>query len=199
MGIVEITRNFVIKESEKFRRTSIDHYDFWNEHIKLVVRNALMLAEKYKADKEIVELGALLHDIALIENGYEAKPTHNVIGEQLAREFLTKQTYDKEKKEKVLGCVLHHRSSKNAENIEELCVCDADILAHFDNIPRCFETAQLLHKNELEKEGVNYFIKWFNKDFDDLSKRTKRTYRKRFKNIMDILFHYDIDTKSIKE
>ena len=40
-------------------------YDFWNDHIKFVVENAKKLAEDYSADVEIVELGALLHDISM--------------------------------------------------------------------------------------------------------------------------------------
>lgn len=31
-------------------------YDFWEEHIKYVVENAVELAKKYEADVEIVEL-----------------------------------------------------------------------------------------------------------------------------------------------
>ena len=42
-----------------------DGYDFWNEHIKYVVENGIELAKKYGEDIEIVELGALLHDIAM--------------------------------------------------------------------------------------------------------------------------------------
>lgn len=43
--------------------------------------------------------------------------------------------------DRVIGCVINHRSSKNATNIEELCVADADILAHFDNMPMLFNSA----------------------------------------------------------
>ena len=45
----------------------IEFDDFWNEHIKYVYDKALVLAKKYDADIEIVSLGALLHDIALIK------------------------------------------------------------------------------------------------------------------------------------
>ena len=31
-------------------------YDFWNDHIKYVVKNSIELAKKYNADVEIVEL-----------------------------------------------------------------------------------------------------------------------------------------------
>ena len=42
-----------------------DGYDFWNEHIKYVVENAVKLANEYGADVEIVELGALLHGVRI--------------------------------------------------------------------------------------------------------------------------------------
>lgn len=49
-----------IKE-ELLRRCEVSKektgYDFWNEHIKYVVENAIELAKKYNADIEIVELG----------------------------------------------------------------------------------------------------------------------------------------------
>lgn len=64
--IDEITQ-YVIQQSEKYKKESDDSYDFWNEHVRYVCREALELAQRYHADMEIVALGALLHDIALIE------------------------------------------------------------------------------------------------------------------------------------
>ena len=57
---------YVLEKIEEYKNNSEDHYDFWNEHIKYVYEESLILASKYNADKEIVELGALLHDIALM-------------------------------------------------------------------------------------------------------------------------------------
>ena len=58
-------------------------YDFWNDHIKYVVKNAVELAKKYEADVEIVELGALLHDIAMpLEIG--PREEHNIYGTKIA-------------------------------------------------------------------------------------------------------------------
>ena len=59
-------KNEVLALNQKYIDESDDHYDFWEQHIKYVVDNALNLASKYNADAEIVALGALLHDIALI-------------------------------------------------------------------------------------------------------------------------------------
>ena len=77
---------------------------------------------------EIVKLGALLHDIALICKVGERKD-HHINGKILAEEILKKYNYPNDKMNRVLSCVFNHRSSKNATNIEALCVSDADIVS----------------------------------------------------------------------
>lgn len=85
-----------------------DGYDFWNEHIKYVVENAVKLANKY--------------------------------GAEIAEQLLTQLDYPKERIEHVKNCVLNHRGSKDRprNTIEEQCVADADVIAHFDCIPSLF-------------------------------------------------------------
>ncbi|MDR2524003.1 MAG: HD domain-containing protein [Candidatus Nomurabacteria bacterium] len=184
MKITEIIRDEVIARSQKYRQ-NIENYDFWNEHIRLVVKNALNLAGRNDADKEIVELAALLHDIALIEGG--EKIDHHERGAEISVEILEKYNYPSDKIEKVRKCVLNHRSSHNGNTVEEKCVADADILAHFDNIPMLFE-CQLVHKKnglDIARQNVkNGLIK----DFDDLSDETRNSTRHRFDNILVVLF-----------
>ena len=60
-GLIEEVRKYVVERSEAYRETSEDHYDFWNEHIRYVYKEALGLAKKYGADETVVALGALLH------------------------------------------------------------------------------------------------------------------------------------------
>ena len=86
---------------------------------------------------------------------------------------------------RVIGCILNHRSSKNATNIDELCVADADIIAHFYNIPNAFVIG-------VKKHGFNkpeQFMTWLAGDYDDLSDKTKIAFRDRFNNIMSVLFN----------
>ena len=52
--IVEKIKEELLNRCEKSKQK--DGYDFWNEHIKYVVENAVELAKKYDADVEIVEL-----------------------------------------------------------------------------------------------------------------------------------------------
>ena len=85
-------------------------YNYYEYHIKYVVKNAIELAKKYNADIEIVELGALLHDIA-VPSEYGDIEEHHIYGEKIAEELLTKLNYPKEKTELVKKCILNHRSS----------------------------------------------------------------------------------------
>ena len=185
MNIIEQVEEYVKQKIEEYKNTSEDHYDFWNEHIKYVYNESLDLADKYNADKEIVALGSLLHDIALINKVGDRKD-HHINGEIIAREVLDGLNYDETKKKKVLKCVYNHRSSKNATSVEELCVCDADIIAHFDNIPMLFNSA--FNRNKVRLNEVReWMLSVFEKDYNDLSDRTKESFKDRYKLICDVV------------
>lgn len=183
--LIEEIRKYVIEKSEAYRETSEDHYDFWNEHIRYVYEEAVSLAKEYGADKTVVALGALLHDIALIEK-VGSRKDHHLNGKILSCEILDRFNCPGDLKNRVLGCVLNHRSSKNAENIEELCVCDADCLAHLDNIPMLFNAA-------FNRDGVslNEVRAWmrdsFEHDYNDLSERTREAFRDRYNTIKRVV------------
>ncbi len=183
--MIEEIRQYVIDRSEAYRRESEDHYDFWNEHIRYVYQEAVRLAQIYHADETVVMLGALLHDIALIEKAGDRKD-HHLNGKILGSGILDRFSCPEEIKARVLGCVLHHRSAKNAENIEELCVCDADILAHFDNIPMLFNSAFNGHGVQLS-DAREWMKRSFEKDYQDLSDRTRELFSARYHQIMDIV------------
>ena len=183
--IVEQIEIEVRKLSDDYKNKSENHYDFWKEHIKLVYEEAIELAKQNNADEEIVRLAALLHDIALIKK-VGTKADHHINGKIIAEEMLTKFSYPKEKMERVLKCIYNHRSSKNAESIEELCVADADILSHFDNIPMLFSLAY--NENNVSIDDVRKLLKeYFQKDFNDLSDKTKKEFEEKYKQIYQIV------------
>lgn len=185
MNTIESVEKYVKERIEEYKNNASDHYDYWNEHIKYVYEESVKLAHKYGADIEIVSLGALLHDIALINKVGDRKD-HHINGEIIARKVLDDFRYDDSKKERVLKCVYNHRSSKNAETIEEICVADADVLAHFDNIPMLFNSAY--NRNNLSLNEVRSWMKdVFEKDYNDLSERTKEDFKDRYKEIYEII------------
>lgn len=158
---------------------------WYNEHIKYVYDESIKLAKIYNADIEIVSLGALLHDMALVCKIGERKD-HHINGKIIADEILTRYNYPLDKKERVLNCVYNHRSSKNATTIEELCVANADILAHFDNIPMLFNSA--FNRNNIQLCEVRTWMKeCFEKDYNDLSDKTKELFKDKYKLICEII------------
>ena len=186
--IVENVREELIKRCNLYNEKY--NYDFWNDHIKYVVENAVRLAKEYNADIEIVELGALLHDIAM-PSEIGPREEHNVYGMKIADELLTKLNYPVDRKERVKECVLRHRGSKDLprNTIEEQCVADADVIAHFDCIPSLFHLA--FGKNEKSMtvdEGTEFVKKKLERDYNKLSSRTKEILKERYENILKVLF-----------
>ena len=185
MDIVSLIEKEVKDKIYEYKNTSEDNYDFWNEHIKYVYKESIVLAKIYNADIEIVSLGALLHDIALITKVGDRKD-HHINGKIIANEILTKYNYPQDKKEKVLNCIYNHRSSKNTTTIEEMCVADGDILAHFDNIPMLFNSA--FNRNNITLNEVRSWMKeCLEKDYNDLSDRTKEIVKEKYKLILKIV------------
>ena len=185
MSIIDRVKEYVLQQIKEYKENSNDNYDFWNEHIKYVYKESIKLAKEYNADIEIVSLGALLHDIALINKVGDRKD-HHINGEVIAKEILERFDYDEDKLNRVLKCVYNHRSSKNAESIEEKCVADADILAHFDNIPMLFNSAFI--RNNIPLNEIRTWMKeCFEKDYNDLSDRTKETFKAQYQKICKIV------------
>ena len=186
--IVEKIKEELIKRCNTYNQKY--NYDFWNDHIKYVVKNAIELAKKYGADIEIVELGALLHDIAM-PSEFGPREEHNIYGAKIADELLTKLNYPQDRKESVKECILRHRGSKDLprNTIEEQCVADADVMAHFDCIPSLFHLA--FGKNEMGlslEEGTEFVKKKLERDYNKLSQRTKEVLKEKYENIVSILF-----------
>ena len=88
--------------------------------------------------------------------------------------------------DRVLSCVYNHRSSKNATNIEDLCVADGDIIAHFDNIPSLLYLAYV-KKNMGINEGKDFVRNKLERSYNKLSKRSKEFYKDKYKNVMENL------------
>ena len=86
MSVLENTQNFVKKRLEN---TESGHDWF---HIERVYKNALLIAKEETCNTEVVQLAALLHDIADSKFHYGDE----TIGPKVAREFLTKENIAEE-------------------------------------------------------------------------------------------------------
>lgn len=121
----------IIQEAEKYFRENLPQSRIkkgynppeqgYLNHVLGCRKYALLLAKKYKADKFIVEVAALLHDI-----GADAGKEHAEESAKLADKFLSKLTIDNGIKNKILGCIKNHSIGSVANNIEEQIIQDAD-------------------------------------------------------------------------
>ena len=93
------------------------------EHASRVLKIATFLAKLEKANLELVQLGALLHDV-----GRGVGEPHNETGAELADTILDEMNYPQERKEKVVKIVFNHRFSfrNRLETLEQRIVWDAD-------------------------------------------------------------------------
>lgn len=184
--IVKTVKDKLLEYSKKSFKQ--DGYDFWNNHIKYVFQNSHDLAIKRGADVEVCELAALFHDMAMVA-GFGPRDEHEKYGAQMARSMLTKLKYPNDKIDLVEKCVLHHRGSKNTprKTKEEQILADADVIAHFDNIPSLFSLAY--NKLGLSMDEGREFVKdKMTRSYKKLSPAGKKEIKTRFDTIMKILF-----------
>ena len=98
-------------------------------HVERVLKTALILGRKEKADLKIIKIATYLHDVGrkdLKEIGYD----HAIEGSTIARKILKKYRLSKEDVDNVCHCIEAHRfrKGKNPISIEAKCLHDADKL-----------------------------------------------------------------------
>ncbi|MFC1686362.1 HD domain-containing protein [Patescibacteria group bacterium] len=169
------------KESNKWGSSA------WTHHIVTVVKYAKSLAKKLDADMEIVEISALLHDIASISNP-DWVEDHHIHGTKLAEEVLKKYNYPQEKIEKVKHCILTHRGSKKIkrETIEAEIVASADAMAHFDNIPALMKVAFQVKEMDTD-EGAKWVLDKIERSWKKLMPEAKEMMKEKYEAIKIVL------------
>ena len=95
-------------------------------HVQLVRQFALQLAAIEGADPQVVEIAALLHDIG----SYKGREQHHIWSYDLSREFLKTTDLPEAVQERILECVLKHRTRFSMEDnrLEVKVVQSADAL-----------------------------------------------------------------------
>ena len=110
----------------------LDQTDFCHDftHVERVTKLAIYIAQKEGGDKEILEIEALLHDIARPAEDRGEIQDHALESAQLAEQILTKINYPEDKIKIICNAIKKHRSKiqDKPENIEEKILQDADRL-----------------------------------------------------------------------
>lgn len=145
----------------------------WDHHILLVYKIAIKNYVSYGADRNIVALAALLHDVASITNK-EYTSEHHIIGAKIAEEILSKYNLQREKIELIKKCILNHRGSRLVEKTtpEEICVADADAMAHFYSVPSLLRMVYVEKQMTID-EGAEFVLNKLERSYNKLSEAGK--------------------------
>ncbi|WP_397364303.1 HD domain-containing protein [Olleya sp. R77988] len=122
--LIETTKAFV-KETLKDAEGGHDWF-----HIERVYNNALLISKNEKADKLVVKLGALLHDIAdsKFHNG------DSTIGPKIAGAFLLKQNVDSATINHVIKIIENISYSSNIEKPSNFKSLELDVVQDADRL-----------------------------------------------------------------
>lgn len=145
----------VVKEAEKFVRANVPSSrlpaEEYLRHVGAVRKYALWLARIYNADKFVVEVAALLHDVAA-----DADATHAAEGARVSREFLSKFDVPDEIKENIAKAIETHSIGGKSGAIEQQILKDADGLGFIEDYFKWFfeNKKQSMPLEEARKQSI---------------------------------------------
>ncbi len=179
--MIDEIKEYFLEKSNDFNEKY--GYNYWENHVKYVTMIAKNLALDVGADIEIVQISAILHDIAKVLEEREEE-SHNIVGAQIAKELLKNKNYDDEKIDKVCKCILYHGGDLGLVQLtkEQWCVRNADILSMFNNITIFFYLAY--HNSNISYEEGRELVKdMIYSKYNRLDSKLKEKYNDIFESI----------------
>lgn len=124
-----------------------------DDHVSRVTKLAVLIAEREKANVEVVRKAAELHDVA------RDKPNHAIESAKIARNILEREGYNKNFIKAVVHCIEAHSFSANIKpkTLEAKILSDADKL---DAIGAVGVARAFLYSGEIGRgieETLNHF------------------------------------------
>lgn len=150
----------------------------WLYHIEPVVKYSLILGRKLKADLEVLELAALLHDYAGMKDSKMYKD-HHTKGALLAEEILDKLNFPKEKIELVKDAIISHRGSLKLKQKtkEAKILASADAMSHFCFIPDMFFLTYGIHRHKTD-EGACWLKRKLDRSWNKIMPEGRKIIKK---------------------
>ncbi|MGH4120264.1 HD domain-containing protein [Clostridium sp.] len=183
--LIQSISNIVEEQSKK--DTNVFGYEGWTYHVTIVVKYAKLLAERLGADKEIVEISALLHDYASVKDSSMYKE-HHIYGAIEAEEILKGFDYPEERINIIKDCIIQHRGSVPLEKTtkESICLASADAMAHIDQIPSLLHLVYYKRKMEVS-EGANWVSEKIERSWNKLCPEAKEIIRDKYESTKIVL------------
>ena len=147
MNKKELAELYKIVEDACKAETNAFGYGIWKDHILYVIEYAKEFAPLFKADPEIVEIAALLHDYAgIMDESLHKK--HHIHGAEEAEKLLKKYNYSPKKISIIKNCILNHRGSVPGKRTtpETECLINADAAAHLKGFTSLLHLAYVKFK-----------------------------------------------------
>lgn len=150
-------------------------------HIQFVLKMGLELAEKYRADKRIIEIVCLLHDVGRDhETGGE---DHGDAGARISIELLRNSGISKKEMNVIIACIKNHNKKLLSYTLEEKIVITADsaskVLYH--------EAFMLLCKKQTFKDRCEWGKKYLEKGYNNvLFPEIKKNITNKYKTLKSI-------------
>jgi len=129
-------------------------------HVDGVRKYALILADEYSANMQVVEVAALLHDI-----GADAGKVHALKSAEMAEEFFETIEIDNNLRGMIISAILNHSMSQSAKllgidvSLEDTIIRDADAISFFENGYIMYLYSGLKMHGTLEKAKGESLIK----------------------------------------
>ena len=178
-----ITRSNNFEEQTKGTK---DEYNIYREHIQYVYKYVCLLSNDKDLDHEVLELSALLHDIAMTDKSLD-RSKHNEYSSVIAEQLLRKNNYPEDKIQFVKKCILNH-SSRRAEfrtTEEERILVDADVLSHFDSINNLYNLAHnVMELND--NDTIKLIQDKLTRDYNEISPKLKYLIEDKYMGVMSV-------------
>lgn len=180
-------RQEIVDRSNRFEeqtKDSKDEYNIYREHIRHVYKYVVKLSEGKAVDREVLEISALLHDIAMTDMTLD-RSRHNEYGADIAEQLLWENGYPEDKIRHVKNCILNH-SSRRAEfrtTEEEQILVNADGLSHFDAYKSLYSLAHRVMGLD-DEDSLKFIQDKLTKDYNELSDELKYLVSDLYSNIM---------------
>lgn len=182
MDIIQEAKNLALREIEKFGTPTPIHFE-------IAEKKALELAERFKADKKIVQIGVYLMDLKLGEAFSQGKLEEHVkMSIQGTEIFLKRFNLDEETKKKIINCIeAHHGEAPFICKEAEICA-NADCY-RFLNPRGFFAYFMLIGKRDWEfKKALDFAEKKIDEKYKilslDICKKELEDYYHQFKKLI---------------
>jgi len=181
----------IIKKAKELALSEIKQYGTpILPHFYLSFKKGQELAEKLRANMQIVEVGTYLMDVKLGQCYSENRLSDHIkLGVEKTKEFLSQFDIDEETKNKILNCVEMHHGGKYSCKEAEICA-NADCFRFIH--PR--GVFAFMHLLGIRNEDPNAEFKYVEQKMDekwsilslDICKKELETYYRDFKKLITV-------------